>query len=416
MKRFFRLCLSLGALLLIGTLSACASQPSSTAHQRTTVTFWHGTSGASQQTLNQMIKDFNNSQSTYKVVGSSQGDFANVQQKITAAAKSHTLPTMAQTTYTNVPNYVRGGFVTPIDPYLSKQTLGKIDPSFQSATRYQGKTYALPFSKSIRVLYYNRDLLKKTNTKVPQTWSDVAKAGNRAKAQGLTGMAFDQSLSSELDSLAQATGTPLYQHHPKLTSPEITGATHVLYDMLQAKTATTAGTDGFGNVTFFKGKTLFYSGSSAALSIMQASTPKGLHWGTAPQPSYQGKHRPAIAGNDLVLFRSASKAQRKGAAAFMQFLLAKKQTLKWAKATGYLPLTTTALKSQNYQEYLKQHPLAKAAAQSLPDGFLDPTLVGYTQYQADVNQMLDQLSSGQTTPEKGLAKLQQQAKTDVSNQ
>lgn len=363
-----------------------------------------------------MIKDFNHSQSTYKVVGSSQGDFANVQQKITAAAKSHTLPTMAQTTYTNVPNYVRGGFVTPIDPYLAKQTVGKIAPNFKAATQYQGRTYALPFSKSIRVLYYNRDLLKQNNIQIPKTWAAVAKAGKQVRAKGLTGLALDQSLSSEVDSLAQAAGTPLYQRQPQLTSPNIVGATHVIYDMLQAKTAKTAGADGFGNISFLKGKTLFYSGSSAALGIMQTSTPKGLHWGTAPQPSYQGKRRPAIAGNDLVLFKSASKDQRKGAAAFMQFLLAKKQTLKWAKATGYLPLTTSALKSQNYQKYLRQHPLAKAAAQSLPDGFMDPTLVGYTQYQADVNQMLSQLSNGETTPEKGLAKLQQQVTTMLADQ
>lgn len=417
MKRFFHLSLSLGALLLLGTLSACTQhQAKPTAQQRVTVTFWHGTSGASEQTLNQMIKDFNHSQSAYKVVGSSQGDFANVQQKITAAAKSHTLPTMAQTTYTNVPNYVRGGFVTSLDPYLTKQTVGTIAPNFKAATQYQGKTYALPFSKSIRVLYYNRDLLKQNNIQVPKTWAAVAKAGKQVRAQGLTGLALDQSLSSEVDSLAQATGTPLYQRQPQLTSPNIVGATHVIYDMLQAKTAKTAGADGFGNISFLKGKTLFYSGSSAALGIMQTSTPKGLHWGTAPQPSYQGKRRPAIAGNDLVLFKSASKDQRKGAAAFMQFLLAKKQTLKWAKATGYLPLTTAALKSQNYQKYLRQHPLAKPAAQSLPDGFMDPTLVGYTQYQADVNQMLSQLSNGETTPEKGLAKLQQQVKTMLADQ
>ena len=411
MKHHFRLLLSLTAILALGSLAACSGKPTTppSAHNRVTLTFWHGMTGASQQTLNGLVRGFNHSQSKYTVVASGQGDFANVQQKIMAAAKSDTLPTIAQTTYTNVPDYVHGQFIVPLNTYLPKHTMARIDPNLRQVSYYRGQTYAMPFSKSIGLLFYNRDLLKQTHTAVPKSWEALQRDATRVKAQGLTGLALNQNFAAEWDTLAFQAGTPLMTPRPKLTSPKMLAATHVVYDMLKAKTATTAGTDGYGNVQFFKGKTLFYSGSSAAIGVLQTSTPKGFHWGTAPLPSYRGnRHVCALQGNDLVMFKSASPAQRRGVAAFMTYLLGQKQTLKWAKATGYLPLTTQALKSRDYRRYLAKHPAAKATVQSLPHTSPDPTFYGYTAYRNAVNQTADQLSALSTTPEKGLKQLQQQ--------
>nr|WP_203639776.1 extracellular solute-binding protein [Levilactobacillus wangkuiensis] len=270
MKHHFRLLLSLTAILALGSLAACSGKPTTppSAHNRVTLTFWHGMTGASQQTLNGLVRGFNQSQSKYTVVASGQGDFANVQQKIMAAAKSDTLPTIAQTTYTNVPDYVHGQFIVPLNTYLPKHTMARIDPNLRQVSYYRGQTYAMPFSKSIGLLFYNRDLLKQTHTAVPKSWEALQRDATRVKAQGLTGLALNQNFAAEWDTLAFQAGTPLMTPRPKLTSPKMLAATHVVYDMLKAKTATTAGTDGYGNVQFFKGKTLFYSGSSAAIGVL----------------------------------------------------------------------------------------------------------------------------------------------------
>ena len=412
MKKTHRLLLTLSALALLVPLSACGHRQATeaTAQKRVTITFWHGMTGTNQRELNTLIRHFNHTQSTYKVVPHAQGNFATVQQKITAAAKSHTLPTLAQTTYTNVPDYVHGDFIVPLDGYLQKQTLRQIYPTLRASSRYQAKTYALPFSKSVRVLYYNRDLLQQNHLAVPQTWSALQQASTQVKAQGITGLALDQSFTAELSALSFAAKTPLIQKQLQLTSARTLAATHTIWDMLKDKTARTAGTDGFGNVQFLKGKTLFFAGSSAAMGIMQASTPKGMHWSTAPLPRYQGRRATTIQGNDLVLFKSASTQQRRGAAAFMTYLLQKKQTLQWARATGYLPLTTAALKSADYQDYLKHTPAAQAVAQSLAFGHQDQTFYGYSQYLNALNQTVNQLSALQTTPEKAMRQLQPRVK------
>ncbi|BAP84635.1 sugar ABC transporter substrate-binding protein [Paucilactobacillus hokkaidonensis JCM 18461] len=413
MKRFRQLLLLVLFLAAVATLSACSNKQTDASSDRVTITFWHGMTGERKTELNQMISDFNKSQSKYKVVGSSQGDFAGVQQKITAAAKSKTLPTIAQTTYTNVPNYVKGGFVTSFDPYISKSDLSDIYPAFLQATMYQGKRYSMPFSKSARILFYNKDLLKQEGLSVPTTWADIQNDGERLKAKGITAMAFDQSFVSELDGLTYQSGSQLLSSKPTVDSKQTLAATHVIWDMLQEGTATTAGTDGYGSTKFFAGKTLFYSGSSAAISTIQASTPKGMHWGTATLPSYQGKQATGIAGNDIVMFKSASTAQRKGSAAFVKYLMSNKQTIKWAEKTGYVPLTKSAQKDAGYQSYLAKNPTAKAASESLSFGFQDQAFLGYEQYLAALNKAVGEMTANQVTPEKSMTQLQQQVEKIV---
>ncbi|MCI1553098.1 MAG: extracellular solute-binding protein [Levilactobacillus sp.] len=408
MKKFSRYLLLMATLSLLGVLGACGRQTATpTPAKRTTVTFWHGMTGTSQQTLNAMIRDFNHSQTQYRVVASGQGNFANVQQKITAAAKSQTLPTLAQTTYTNVPDYLHGKFIVPLNGYISKRTLNRIDPTLRQVSQYQGKTYAMPFSKSIGLLFYNQDLLRQLHLTVPRTWHDLVRDAAKAHAHGYTGLALDQTFRPQWSALACQAGTPLVAKHPRLSSPQMLAATDVIYQMIKHQTAATAGTDGFGNVRFLKGKTLFYTGTSAAIGIMQTNTPKGLHWSAAKMPSFRGNPRVyAVQGNELVMFNSASPAQRRGAAALMKFLLAEKQTLKWAKATGYLPLTTKALRSQDYRNYLAKNPAAQATVKSLPYGKPDTAFYGYSETQNAATQVADELATLQTTPKQGLAQLQ----------
>ena len=111
--------LAIGAAAVMAiTLAACGSSSKSGANQKVQITFWHGMNGVYNKALQGIITDFNKSQDKYVVKGTAQGNYTALQQKIMAAAKSKKLPTIAQTTYTTVPDYVNQGFITPLDPYM----------------------------------------------------------------------------------------------------------------------------------------------------------------------------------------------------------------------------------------------------------------------------------------------------------
>lgn len=427
--------LGLAALASVVTLAACgnggnggdkaADTKKAGSDAKVDITFWHGMNGPYQETLNGIIKDFNSSQKKYTIKATPQGTYATLQQKIMAAAKSKSLPTIAQTTYTTVPDYVKNDFIAPLDPYmikgsdkLSDADLKDIYPGFISSSIYKGKYYSIPFSKSTRIMYYNQDLMDKNNIKKPTSWEEMLKIAPELKAKGIAVVGFDKSFDMELEALARQAGNPLVA--PKtfkanLDTKETLEATHLIYDMLEKGYAKTAGEDIYGDKSFTSNKTMFYIGSSAGVSHMKSGAPKDMNWNTMPIPAYKGKKATELAGNDIVMFKSASKDQQKGAWAFMKFLLSKPETAKWAEKTGYLPLRKSALEDASFKDYLKKDPTAQAAVDSLADGFQSTAFIGFSEYRNNLLNAVDAMTTKHEKPEKAMGDLQKSTETIIKD-
>jgi multiple sugar transport system substrate-binding protein len=417
-KSWVKALLAVFTVSLAAGLTACGNSGSSTKSSGPVkITFWHGMNGPYAKALNSIIKDYNKSQSKYKVVGTAQGDYTALQQKIMAGAKSHKLPTISQTTYTTVPDYVKNGFVEPFDNYIKKSDLSDIYPAFLSSSKYQGKYYSMPFSKSVRIMYYNPTLLKKYNLSVPTSWEEVQKDAAKVKADGLYGISFDKSFDMELEGLAKQNGNKLVSTDltPNLNSKKTLEATHFIWDMVQNKEAKTAGEDIYGDRTFTSSKALFYVGSSAGISSMKQYAPKGFTWETMALPTYKGKKATELAGNDIVMFKDASAAEKKGGADFIKFLLSKKETIKWSEKTGYVPLTKSAVKDSGYQAFLDKNPADKAAVNSLDFGFQSTAFIGFSEYRTNLLSAVDAMLTKHETPEKAMGTLQTQTKKIIKD-
>lgn len=419
-KSWQRALLTVASLGLALTLAACgnksASDSKANSNEPVKISFWNGMNGPYQKALKKIINDFNSSQSKYKVVSTAQGDYTALQQKIMAAAKSNSLPVISQTTYTTVPDYSKNNLIEPLDNYmlkgdnkLSSADLKDIYPSFLSSSKYQGKYYSIPFSKSVRVLYYNQDILDKYNLKKPATWEDIAKDSEVLKSHGIYGMGFDKSWDMEFEGLARQAGNPLVGVDGKqvnLDSADTLKAANFIMDMVKDGTAKTAGEDFYWTQAFTQGKSAFYAGSSAGVTQMVAQAPKSLHWGTMPLPSYNGKKATEIAGNDIVMFKSASAEQKKGAWAFMKYLMSTKETAKWAKATGYVPLRKSATKTADFKDYLKKNTYNQAAVDSLPNGFQSNAFLGFSEYRTKLLETVDAMLTKNEPVKKALTNLQ----------
>ncbi|MDN6900031.1 ABC transporter substrate-binding protein [Oenococcus sicerae] len=412
----------MATLALLGSTTLfSAVSPIAASAARTKVVLWDGMTGPYAKSLDKIVKQYNNSQSKYTVVRQSQGNYATLTQKIMAAAKSKTLPDMAQATYTQVPDYEKEGIVAPLDSYMlkgsnkiSKTQLKNIYPGFVSSSKWQGKYYSIPFSKSVRVMLVNQDLLKQLGFSTPKTWSDVEKISKAAKAKGDAGVGFDQSFDMELESLSNAAGTKFVSKNLKVkfASSKVLKAADGIYGMLQNGEAWTAGADIYGTNRFAEGKTALYFSSSAGVSI-SSTTVKKFKLATAVFPSYQGKRSTELAGNDLVMLNNNKKHQA-GVWSFMKYLLKDKTTEQWAEATGYLPLTKTARNSASYKNYLKKNPLYKAAADSLPYGFQATAFSGYNDYRTEMLNAVDLVTSKKESPDKVFPASAKKMKTIIS--
>lgn len=416
-----RALLTVASLGLALTLAACGNSKSSSdsktkSDEPVKISFWNGMNGPYQKALKKIINDFNSSQSKYKVVSTAQGDYTALQQKIMAAAKSNSLPVISQTTYTTVPDYSKNNLIEPLDSYmlkgsnkLSSSDLKDIYPSFLSSSKYQGKYYSVPFSKSVRVMYYNQDILDKYNLKKPTSWEEIRKDGEILKSHGIYAMGYDKSWDMEFEALARQAGNPLIGVDGKkvnLDTPDTLEAANFIMDMIKDGTAKTAGEDFYWTQAFTQGKSAFYCGSSAGVTQMVAQAPKTLNWGTMPVPSYKGKKATEIAGNDIVMFKSASAEQKKGAWAFMKYLMSTKETAKWAKATGYLPLRKSATETTDFKDYLKKNTYNQAAVDSLPNGFQSNAFLGFSEYRTKLLEAVDAMLTKNEPVKTALTNLQ----------
>ncbi|MCI1688374.1 ABC transporter substrate-binding protein [Schleiferilactobacillus harbinensis] len=391
---------------------------------RTKITFWYRMNGIYEKALKSYITDFNKSQKQYEVVGTSQGSYDDLQKKLLAAAKSRTLPTMSQVTDITVPEYIKNGFILPLDNValkgsdkLTDKELADIYPGIRQNLKYQGKYYTMPFATGTRIMFYNKDILDKYKLSVPKNWEDFAAISQKLKGTGITTVGFNKSYDFELETLAYDAGNRLVTPQLKvnLTTPATLAAGNAIVTMLHDKTAASAGTDVYFNVPFVQGKMFAGFGSSATIQQLKNTAPKTMHWGTALMPGFQGKESNVLGNNGLGLFKGASAKQQQGAWQFMKYLMSSKVQADWGEKTGYVPVVKSAVTSASYQAFLKKNPEYQAAVDAYEKAFSSTPFVGYNEYRNDLYAAVDATISKGESAKTALTALQKQTEQIIQD-
>lgn len=364
------------------------------------VTLWHAMNGPHQEAITKLTEAFNESQDQYEVIEENQGDYSTLNQSIIAGGASQTLPTMSQLTPGDVPNLANDGLLAPLDDILvsdngfTQEQLDDVYPGFLSSSVYDGQMYAVPFSKSTRVMYYNQDLLDEYEVDVPTTWEEVEALGELMVAAGddAVAMGLENAYEMEYETMARQNDSPWITEDLEvgIDSPESIEALEFLMNLINEGYARTAGEDGFFSGPFGRGESALYIGSSAGLPhVVPVAEESGITWSTAELPMYNDQNLTLFAGNDLGVFSSASDQEQAGAVAFMAFLLQPENTAQWAIDTGYVPVTQAGVETDAYQAYLEENERAIAATLELDYGISAPIFVGHGQYRNDFIEMLE---------------------------
>lgn len=367
------------ALALFLTMNVFA--PLASAQEAVEVTFWHAMNGPHQDAITKLVEAFNASQDEYVVVEQNQGDYSTLQQSIMASGVSGDLPTMSQLTASNTPDYRDQGLLVALDAYLTDENgwtdelKSDIYEGFMTGVTYDDGIYAIPFSKSVRLMYVNQDLLDEVGLEVPTTWDEVLALGEALDEAGLENeaMGFENSISMEVETMARQNGAVWIAQdlsEVEIASETATEPVQFIKDLIDNGHARQAGEDGFMSGPFSQGATALYIGSSAGLPhVLPGVEESGMTLATAELPVFgEGEPLTLFAGNDLGVFNSASEEERAGAAAFLAFLMQADNTATWAIDTGYLPITQSGAESQLWLDYVAETPYAEAATAELAYG------------------------------------------------
>lgn len=106
-----------------------------------------------------------------------------------------------------------------------------------------------------------------------------------------------------------------------------------------------AGSEHYLSGPFANQKVAMFIGTSAGEGFVKQGVGKKFTYDEAPRP---GKYT-MQQGTDIYMFKHASANQKAAAFKYIKFLVSKSSQLKWANATGYIPVNEGVVKSSAYK-------------------------------------------------------------------
>ncbi|MBU3828478.1 MAG: extracellular solute-binding protein [Candidatus Lactobacillus pullistercoris] len=349
-------------LALIGTAACSKSNNSSSSDKipskitkKTTVVFWHGMVGVQQSTLQKLTQEFEKQNPKINVKLESQGSYNDLQAKINSTLQSpNNLPTITQAYPGWLWNAAQNKMLVNLTPYINNKNVGwgsakasDIRTELLDDAKIKGTQYGIPFNKSIETLTYNEDMFKKYGIKkVPTTMEELKNASEtiyKKSNHKVVGAGFD-SLSNYYVLGMKDNGV---NFNDKIDFSGSTSKKVINYyaDGIKKGYFRVAGSEHYLSGPFANEKVAMFIGTSAGEGFVKQGVGNKFTYNVAARP---GKYT-MQQGTDIYMFNHASADQKAAAFKYIKFLVSKSSQLKWANATGYIPVNNAVINSKEYK-------------------------------------------------------------------
>ncbi|WP_306921991.1 extracellular solute-binding protein [Streptomyces luteogriseus] len=349
---------SVAAAAATALVAGCAtgSGGSSSGADGDTLTLWTHNAGNSAEldVVKKIIKDFNGSQSKYKVKLQAfpQSDYNN---SVVAAASARKLPCLLDVDGPNVANWAWGGYLAPINVSGSEVPLSDQLPS--TVGRYKDKVYAFGFTDVSLTFFARKSVLNKYDIRIPtidKPWtkaefdSALAKLKKSGKFEyplemgtGLIGEWYPYAYSPQLQSFG---GDLINRDGYKTASGTLDGKKSVEWatwlGSLVKKGYLSKKSGADPNKDFLAGKSaIHWDGSWNA-----AKNADKFGDDLAIIPPVDFGNGPKIGGASWQWAMSSTCSNKAGAEAWLKFSRQTKYFVDYAKATGTIPAAEAAVK------------------------------------------------------------------------
>ena len=354
--------LAAAGLALMGT-AACSNGNSSSSSskipskitKKTTVVFWHGMVGVQQSTLQKLTKEFEKKNPNITVKLESQGTYIDLQAKINSTLQSpNNLPTITQAYPGWLWNAAKNKMLVNLTPYINNKNVGwgsakasDIRSELLKGAQIQGTQYGIPFNKSIETLTYNKDMFKKYGIKkVPTTMAELKSVSEtiyKKSHHKVVGAGFD-SLSNYYILGMKNAGVDFSS---KINFSGSTSKSVINYyaDGIKKGYFRVAGSEVYLSGPFANEKVAMFIGTSAGEGFVKQGVGKKFTYDVAARPGKYNMQQ----GTDIYMFNHATAEQKAAAFKYIKFLVSKSSQLKWANATGYIPVNNSVINSAAYK-------------------------------------------------------------------
>ena len=365
----------LGLALAAGTATGALAQ--------TEIQWWHAMAGANNEVVDALAKEFNESQSDYKVVPVFKGTYPEALNAGIAAFRAGQPPHILQVFDVGTGVMMNAeGAIKPVAEVLEMggQTFDKSQylPGIVAYySRPDGTMLSFPYNSSSPITYYNKDIYEKAGldpNDPPETWEEVWEHArkihrNRRRALRLHLRLAHLDPSGELRRLEQ----PPIRDAGERPRRARYRAEDQLADLRQAHAGHRRPRRG-RRVQIWRphvrGEGLLHSPANAASTTISSGglgdiVKSGINYGTGPlpyEPTAEGAPQNTIPGGaSLWVFAGHPDEDYKGVAAFFNFLSQTEIQSRLHQVSGYLPVTHGRLRCDQGSRLLREESRAASS-------------------------------------------------------
>jgi sn-glycerol 3-phosphate transport system substrate-binding protein len=421
----------LAALVLAATCSL-------TAQAQTEIQWWHSMTAVNNEWVNDLAKQFNESQKEYKVIPTYKGQYFESMPAAIAAYRAGQQPHILQVFEVGTATMMAAkGVTVPVGKVMQDAGL-KFDPSAYIPavagyyTAPNGQMLSLPFNSSTTVFYINKDAFKAAGldaSKPPATWPEVALAAAKLKTSGhkcpLT-IAWQEwtqleSFSTWHNVELATQGNGLRGPGARLVSNSPLHVRHIenLANMSKTGLFVYKGRGNIPEAAFVSGECAMITTSSGFYGNVKKNAKFDFAVTTLPYyPDVPGAPQNTVIGGASLWAMAGKKPEEyKGVAKFFEFISKPDVQSESHKRTGYLPVTLAAYQLTEKSGFYKQNPGTDTAVNQMVRKVTDKSrgirLGNYLQVRTIENEELELVWAGKKSPKEALDSIVQRGNEQI---
>ncbi len=368
-------------LLKASLLAGCAMLASAVAHAETKIEFWHAMGGVLNDRVDELAKQFNDSQDQYSVVPVNKGSYEELINAMIAAYRAKRAPAIVQTNERAFLTMLNSSAIIPVADLMSKEgyTIDWSTVIAPVAAYYtdKGKLQALPFNSSTPILWYNQEHFKAAGFDKPaDNWQEFTQQLHTIHDKGISQCAMSLPGDYEWSFLENYSAVNDFPYGTKrngidgldtqfVFNKSLVTQVERMHDLISSGVMEIAGQGVQPVQLFTSGTCSTIIASTASHAAVEASAKFPWNATFLPHEKDRTPHNSVIGGGALWAMKGHSDDEYKGTAAFFDFLAKPETQVWWSKNTGYVPVTTTAYEALKKEGYFEQHPTRAIAIEQL---------------------------------------------------
>ena len=457
LKKICALPLLAAALLSAALLSGCHGQREQAAFtvpegfdtsKNYEITFWAKNDTNVRQTdiYKQAIADFQELYPNITVNLRLYTDYGKIYNDVITNISTGTTPNVCITYPDHIATYLTGdNVVVPLDELFSDPAYGlggsevrfdspaqsEIIPQFLEECRIGGYYYAVPYMRSTEACYINKDYVEALGYTLPETltWDFIWEVSEAAAAKNADGTFALNGQEVLLPFIYKSTDNMMIQMLKQKGAGYSTasGEIQIFNDTTTELLYTIAEHTESGAFSTFKisgypanflnaGQCVFAIDSTAGATWMGSDAPLvdiaeenivDFETAVMPVPQFDPENPQMISqGPSICIFNKEDPQEVLASWLFTQFLLTNEVQIAYSQTEGYVPVTSVAQNTQEYQDYLSRAgedndtyyrvkiEASRLLLDHMDDTFITPVFNGSTSLRDTAGELIEEVTKG----------------------